>query len=156
MDEMQEQKMLRIEHNGFWLGFVGLAAAIMIQTIYYGSDCGDQIIGEFAVFICLGIYTMAGCIKNGIWDRRLAPSWKVNLCASLLAGVIAGICRFFVVYREYHTPMSCAAVGVITAVNTFIVTLALLSVCMILYKRKEQKIEREISEEQEEKEEDIR
>ncbi|MCM1124090.1 MAG: hypothetical protein NC416_16025 [Eubacterium sp.] len=148
LDEMQEQKMLRIEHNGFWLGFVGLAVAIAIQMICYGPDCRDQIIGEFAVVLCLGVYTMAGCIKNGIWDRRLAPTWKVNLYASLLAGVIAGILRFFIVYREYRTPMSCAAVGVIAAVSTFMITFALMAVCLFLYKQREKQIEEGIAQEQ--------
>ena len=31
LDEMQEQKLLKIEHNGFWFAFFGLFAAIMIQ-----------------------------------------------------------------------------------------------------------------------------
>ena len=31
LDEMQEQKLLKIEHNGCWLAFYGLAAVIMIQ-----------------------------------------------------------------------------------------------------------------------------
>ena len=30
LDEMQEQKMLKIEHNGYWLGFCGLLVAILI------------------------------------------------------------------------------------------------------------------------------
>ena len=32
LDEMQEQKMLKIEHNGYWLGFWGLLAAILILS----------------------------------------------------------------------------------------------------------------------------
>ena len=31
LDEMQEQKMLQIEHNGCWLAFIGLFAVILVQ-----------------------------------------------------------------------------------------------------------------------------
>lgn len=152
LDEMQEQKMLRIEHNGFWMGFFGLTIAIVGQTIYYGPEnCGDYIIGEFVVFLCMGACTMLGCIRNGVWDRRLAPSWKVNLCASLLAGVLAGILRFFVVWREYHMFWSCMAVGAVVAFYTFVITLGLLSISLFAYKRRESRLERENPDEQEDK-----
>ena len=38
LDEMQEQKMLKIEHNGFWLLYWGLFAALLIQAVLYRGD----------------------------------------------------------------------------------------------------------------------
>lgn len=32
LDEMQEQKLLKIEHTSFWLAFWGLVAAILVQS----------------------------------------------------------------------------------------------------------------------------
>lgn len=141
LDEMQEQKMLRIEHNGCWLAFWGLVIALFAQLIYYGPDCSNEIIGEFIVFMCLAFYIGIGCTVNGIWDRKLAPTWKVNLCASLLAGVIAGIIRFFIVYREYQTAAASAAVGVVIGINVFVVCFILLSITLFLYKWRENRLE---------------
>lgn len=155
LDEMQEQKMLKIEHNGFWLGFVGLAAAIIIQVIYYGPEnCTDYMRGEFIVFLCLGVYTMVQCVRNGIWDRKLAPSWKVNLYASLLAGVVAGLLRFIVVWCEYHLIWSCMAAGVVAAVNTFVLTFGVLGISLFAYKQRENRLEREYPDENSDEEED--
>ena len=54
LDEMQEQKMLHIESRGCWIAFIGLMAVIAAQLVYYGRDCGNQIIGETIVFLCMG------------------------------------------------------------------------------------------------------
>lgn len=144
--------MLRIEHNGYWLGFAGLAIAIVGQVIYYGPEnCGEYIMGEFIVFLCMGALTMIGCVRNGVWDRRLAPSWKVNLCASLLAGVLGGILRFIAVWREYHMLWSCMGVGAVVAVNTFVLTFGLLSISLFAYKQRENRLERESPDEEEDK-----
>ncbi|MDE6844633.1 MAG: hypothetical protein K2J99_02545 [Lachnospiraceae bacterium] len=152
LDEMQEQKMLKIEHDGFWIGFAGLAIVIIIQVLYYGlENCRDYILGEFIVFLCMGVYTMVGCVSKGVWDRRLAPSWKVNLYASLLAGVLGGTLRFITVWHEYHLLWSCMAVGVIVGIGTFILTFGVLSISLFAYKQREHRLERELSDEEEDK-----
>ena len=38
LDEMQEQELLKVEHNGCWIAFWGLLAAIIIQSILFGSQ----------------------------------------------------------------------------------------------------------------------
>lgn len=89
-----EQSMLRIEHNGFWIGYVGLAVVILMQMICYGPGRWDLYGGEFIIFMGLSVYILAGCVKHGVWDRKFAPTWKVNLGASLIAGVLGGIVNF--------------------------------------------------------------
>lgn len=143
LDEMQEQKMLRIEHNGCWLAFWGLFISFVVQLLYYGPDCSERIMGEFIVFMCLAIYIAADCVRNGLWDRRLAPGWKVNLCASLLAGVVGGMIRFFIVYREYQTVEACIYVGVIVGINIFVMCFGLLSLALLVYKWRENRAEKE-------------
>ena len=39
LDEMQEQKLLKIEHNGCWLAFWGLFIVLIAQFIFYGPGC---------------------------------------------------------------------------------------------------------------------
>lgn len=151
LDEMQEQKMLRVERNGCWLAFWGLVIAIFAQLIYYGPDCSDKIIGEFIVFMCLAVYIAIGSVKNGIWDRKLAPTWRNNLCASLLAGIAGGVLRFLIVYREYQSMEACVDVGVIVGINIFVICFVLLSIALLIYKWKENRAEKEEPDESERK-----
>ena len=44
LDEMQEQKMLKLEECGFWILFFALAAAILVQLLMGGTI--RQIAGE--------------------------------------------------------------------------------------------------------------
>lgn len=143
LDEMQEQKMLRVEHNGCWLAFWGLVIAIFGQMIYYGPDCADQIMGEFIVFMCLAFYIAIGCVKRGIWDRRLAPSWKTNLLASLIAGVVGGGIRFFVAYRELADVGAGMKEGARVAINTFFACFVMLSIALFIYKWRDRQAEKE-------------
>ena len=55
-----------------WFAFWGLLAAILIQC---ALDTGDlkNIVGELIVFMSLAGYILIGCLKEGIWDRRLKP-----------------------------------------------------------------------------------
>jgi len=78
LDEMQEQKLLKIEHNGVWLAFWGLLLMIIIQTIAGRGNALQYMAGEFIIFMALSIYLLAACLKNGIWDRRLAPNLRTN------------------------------------------------------------------------------
>lgn len=151
LDEMQEQKMLRIEHNGCWLAFWGLVIAIIAQIMYYGPDCSEEIIGEFIVFMCLACYIAIGCVINGIWDRKLAPSWKVNLCTSLIAGVVGGAIRFIISYREYQMAAAGAAVGFLVGIYTFAGCFILLSIALFIYKWRENRLENETEDEKKDK-----
>lgn len=117
LDEMQEQKLLQIEHNGCWLAFFGLLISLFVQIFLYGRDF-KIIAGEWAVFMCLAVYIVVSCLKNGIWDRRMAPVASENLKVSLLAGGICGIiflplntmnitCYWERPLREYSLPVLC-------------------------------------------------
>ena len=125
LDEMQEQKMLRIEHNGCWLAFWGLVIALFAQLIYYGPDCADKIIGEFVMFMCLAIY--------------------------IAAGVVGGIVRFLILFRAYQSVEACGAAGVITGINIFIICFVVLSISLLVYKWRENHAERDEPDEPEKK-----
>ena len=144
LDEMQEQNMLHIEHNGYWLGYIGLATAILAQVLYYGPGCIDKIGGELLVFMCLSVYTMVECIHYGVWDRKFAPSWKVNVCASLFAGVIGGVFYFIVTYFKDHTWKECIAAGIGIGSSIFVCTLACMSLALGAYRLRQWKSERKL------------
>lgn len=88
LDEMQENKLLKIEGTGFWLAFAGLLAAIVVQVLIR-PDLG-QIAGELAVFFIMSIYLLALCLKNGLWSRTPAPTVKGSLVSSAAAALAVG------------------------------------------------------------------
>lgn len=80
LDEMQEQTLRKIESQGFWLLWVGLLAAILVQPLLQVPSA--QIPGEFTVFLAADGYLLLQCLRNGI-------VWK-----SLLSEILAGIFTF--------------------------------------------------------------
>lgn len=143
LDEMQEQKMLRIEHNGCWLAFWGLFAVMFWQWILYGGERMELVTGEWIVFLCLSLYIAGACIKNGIWDRKLRPSWKVNLCASAIAGVAGGAIRFLVAYVRYGNIEGALAVGGIIFGSIFLTCFLGLSLGLLVYRKRVERLEME-------------
>ena len=137
---MQEQKLLKIEHNGMLLAFVALLAAIVIQTII---DIGSfrYIVGEWIVFMVLCIYMLASCLKNGIWDRRLKPNLKTNLLCSLLGGVTIFVVMFLAFYFFTDTLSTALLVACITGIITFALTIIALSAASAAYKKRVANIE---------------
>ena len=141
LDEMQEQKLLQIEHNGFWIAFWALAAAITIQTLMGGYL--DHIMGETAVLLIISLYMLYGCLKHGIWDRKLKPTLKTNLLCSLAAGLFTGIIFWFRLGKWIDSPAQLALSCLISAVFTFLLALAALSLCTALYKKRRKKLDEE-------------
>lgn len=89
LDEMQENKLLKIEGAGFWLAFAGLLAAIIIQVLVHPDL--RQIAGELAVFFIMSVYLIVLCLKNGLWSRTPAPTVKGNVISSAAAALAIGI-----------------------------------------------------------------
>ncbi len=147
--------MLHIESRGCWIAFIGLMAVIAAQLVYYGRDCGNQIIGETIVFLCMGCYIVFECVRNGVWDRKFEPNLKVNICASLIAAVAAGVLKFLIVYRERGTDdvslNAGIAAGSVSGINTFILCFVLLSIMLVAYRWRKNRLENGLPDEQEDK-----
>ena len=140
LDERQELKLLKIEHNGCWIAFWGLLIVMAIQMIV-GNDSIKNLAGEGAVLMSLAFYLLVACIRNGIWDRRLKPNLKTNIIASSIAAVLAGIIWFGVSYRNYHKLIGSIATGIIMFVQVEILCLLALMISSKIYKRRVQKLE---------------
>lgn len=141
LDEMQEQKMLKIEHNGCWLAFLGLGIALVVQWCLGAKT--REVAGEWIVFMCLALYISIACLKNGIWDRRLSPAPKTNLFASFIAGIIVGGIYFFISYSKYHAFLGSVATGIFMMAMTTAVCFAAVSVVAVLYRERVKKLEAE-------------
>lgn len=147
LDERQEQKLLQIEHNGCWFAFWALLLSLFIQQMIFGIGGWKYIAGEWVIFMCLALYLSIGCMKNGIWDRKLAPNAKTNLLVSLVAAVVFGVIFSAVNYMNYGTLEAAFWTFVILAVILFVVLYATLSICVVMLKKRVQKIEGDYEEE---------
>ena len=140
LDEMQEQELLKIEHNGCWLAYWGLLAVIAVQMVM-GAP-GSQVLGEWIVFMVLGLYIVIACLRKGIWDRHLKANRKTNLIISLLAAAAAGI--LITVSNPYLSePLDYVLVAGMSGGFTFVLCFIALSLSMKLYKKRREKLDAE-------------
>ena len=140
LDEMQEQALLKIEHNGCWLAFWGLLAAMALQMVVRVP--GRQMLGEWIVFMALSLYIVIACLRKGIWDRHLKANRKTNLIVSLLAAVAMGI--LVTLSNPYLSePLDYVLVAGLTGGFTFVLCFAALSVCTKLYRNRRNKLDKE-------------
>ena len=149
LDEMQEQKMLKIEHNGCWLAFWGLFAALVIQVFIYGAGGWRNVAGEWIVFMCLALYISIDCIRNGLWDRRLLPTPAVNACVSMIAGTVVAVLNFTVSYKEYNALLGAVAAGIFLGVLCCGLCFAALTFVTSIYKKRVSHLEQEDADEEE-------
>lgn len=143
LDEMQEQKLLQVEHNAAWLAFWGLLIAMAVQLFFYGFEGGKHIIGEWVVFMCLALYLVVGCLRIGVWDRKFEANLKTNLIASLIAGMVTGVLFAAINYRSYGMIEGAAATFLLNGVMVFATCFVVLSFVAHLYKKKVEKLEKE-------------
>lgn len=145
LDELQEQKLLKIESNGAWLAFWGLLIAILVQIIMgIGQEnLLKNIAAEWIVFMGLALYMGLACAKNGIWDRRLKPNPKTNLVISLISGLVCGLVFFFASYFKYSKLLGSIATGAIMFMAVSFITFVALSASSAAFKKRVAKLESE-------------
>lgn len=144
LDEMQEKKLLNIEHNGMWFSFWGLLTAIVVQMCLGANP--RQVAGEFAVFMLLCIYILIACMKNGIWDRSLKPTPKTNAVISLIAALAVILIDGIIYYRRINAVYTFTDIVisvVLTGVLVFFLTFVSLQIASHFYKKKIKKLEQE-------------
>ena len=126
--------------------FWGLLIAMVVQLIA-GIHGPENLAGEWIVFMCLALYLVIDCIKNGIWDRRMKPDFKTNLIASSIAAAVMGVVWFTISYRNYHKLVGSIAAGAFM----FLVTGALCCVALLVvssvYKKRLKKLEEDSTDE---------
>ena len=145
LDEMQEQELLKIEHNGCWLAFWGLLAALIIQGIVYGTLDFRTFAGEWIVFMALSLYLAIACIRKGIWDRHIPMTTKANLSCSGFAAFVVGVFNAIVIYRRCQKPVGTAAAALFIAGITFGLCFMMLEIMMKQARKKIAKMEEEPS-----------
>ena len=117
LDEMQELKLLKLESQGFWIGFLGLFVAIAAQTFLY--------------------------VYNGIWDKHLPATPAVNIGLSILAAAITALFNTVLSYRNYADASTAIIVFV---VNFFLLSVGIsviICIASALYHRRKNRLEKE-------------
>ena len=130
LDEMQEQELLKIEHNGCWLAFWGLLIAMIVESFAYGNMDFRTLAGEWIIFMVLSVYLAFACVRRGIWDRRLGMNTKTNLLISAAAGIVMGIFNAVMIFKNYHKPLGTFLAAVIVALITFVLCFVILTIMM--------------------------
>lgn len=151
LDEMQEQKLLHIEKNGFWFAFWALVISMAVQMIVFKADAISHIAGEWMILMCMCVYLMVACMRAGIWDRRLKPDPKTNAIISVLAGLATAVINSITFWVNLGGSEDRVIVMIIVAAISFVmVTLACfiaLSLAARSYKKRLAKMEEEVEEE---------
>ena len=150
LDEMQEQKLLKIEHNGCWLAFWGLLIAMSVQMVMPGFEF-SRIAGEWIVFMVLALYLTFDCARNGIWDRHLKYDGKTNLIISLAAALVFAVFMFGVTLVRFHDRagvLTAAVVGGIGGAFVFAMCFLALTLAARFTKKRQQKLEEEPEEDE--------
>ncbi len=143
LDEMQEQELAKLESRTCWLAYWLLVAVILVQMLL--SDSFESILGETVVLLILCIYLVVGCLRLGIWDRRMKASRKTNLLVSIIPGFVVGLVT---VVRSLHNYgytnfVATAATFLLPFVFTYLLTFALLSLSTAIYRKRKEKLENE-------------
>ncbi len=141
LDEMQELKLLQIEHRAFWILFWGLCITISIQGTFTHNPL--YFLGESILLFPICIYIVTACIKNGIWDRKLKPNGKTNFLLSLVGGICSGLLVSIKNYMQLHNIFYAVVTFCLSTVFTAILCMTLLSVLAAIYNQKKEKLERE-------------
>lgn len=147
LDEMQEQKLLKLESRGFWLTWWGLFAAMAVQMLIYGAESRKLLAGEWTVFMLSSVYVVVACIRQGVWDRKLKPNFKTNCLLSLLAGVASGGFMGLYSYRSFGAAEAAWWTAALTGVCTFALCVLALSLSSTAYKKRREKLDKDGDEE---------
>ena len=145
LDEMQEQELLRVEHNGCWIAFWGLLIALAIQSTAFGTMDFRTLAGEWVVFMVLAVYLAVACMRRGIWDRRIPMNTKANLIVSAIAAAACGGLAAITVFRNYRKPAGTAAAALMTAAITFVLCFFTLTLAMKKTEKRKRQLEEEPS-----------
>lgn len=97
LDEMQEQKLLKVESRGFWLMWWGLLISMLVQNVM--GIPAESLTGEWIIFMIASLYSLEECLRNGIWDRHIQANFGANLVGALVAGIAVFVFSF--VQRGY-------------------------------------------------------
>lgn len=140
IDEMQENKLLKIQERGFWITFWLLFIAIFVQVII--GTTFKEIAGEVVVLLMASIYIATVSLKNGLWTRKTRPTTKTNLLTSLVPAIILGVfwaVRSIVMLNK--TIADCFVQIIIVMLSAYAICFVMLEILRLIYKKRREKLD---------------
>ena len=137
LDEMQKQTLLKIESCGFWVLWVLLLAALIIESLL--GFTLREMAAEWFIFMGGCVYSLLCDLRAGIWDSRFKPNTKTNAAVSVVGGAamfVWGLIKF-AEFGAGIAVLQAAIMGVCTGVLCF----ATLQLIMKAYKKRHAELE---------------
>ena len=138
LDEMQEQKVRKIESIGFYIAVAILMFSTLVQMLFYTDS--SQYFVEYWSIMALTVYMIIGTLKIGVWDRYSRASNKNIFCLSLASGTAVSI--FICISAMLYGPIYSVIVDcLIFGGSTFIICILGMLILRILYRKRRQKLD---------------
>lgn len=141
LDEMQDQKLLRIEEIGFWLVFWVLFGTIVIQFLL-GAHL-KEIAGEISALFVASIYITVKSLKNGLWTRSYAPNFKTNAFASMFPALLLGVIKAVRIFAATpgQIPTDALQKLLLSILVIYVICLIVLEIMRFVYHRRRKKLD---------------
>lgn len=137
LDEMQKQTLLKIESRGFWVLWVLLLAALIIESLL--GFAPREMAAEWFIFMLGCAYSVISDLRAGIWDRRFKPNTKTNAAVSVVGGAavfVWGLIKF----AEFGFGLAVLLAAIMGAC-TWALTFVLLQIGMKFYQKRHTELE---------------
>lgn len=140
IDEMQENKLLKIQERGFWLTFWALFIAIFVQVLIGATI--KEIVAEIVVLVIASIYIAVVSLKNGLWTRKVQPTTKNNLLISIVPAIILGAfwaVRSIVMLNKMIA--DCIVQIIIVMLSAYAICFVMLEILRLIYKKRRNRLD---------------
>lgn len=145
-DERQQQNYLRVNSRACNMLWLVLLASAVVQVIVYPREPARWLV-EMAVFVLLNMYLSAAYLRAGLWTKaRQQPDLRQALLA---AGAAAALITALTLVRMLISGRMGSVWFLL--IQALIVSLAAFALVMLagrLYRKKQQKIESALDEEE--------
>ena len=139
LDEMQDQKLLKLEEYGFWIMFWALAAAIVIQLVTGAAL--REVAGELIVLALGSVFIAAGTLKNGLWTRSSTPSLKGSAAASVVPALLIAAVHVIRMIKTKGFTTENILVTLAFAAGAYIACFAVLEVLRHVYNKRREALD---------------
>ena len=139
LDEMQDQKLLKLEEYGFWIMFWALAAAIVIQLATGAAI--REVAGELIVLALGSVFIAAGTLKNGMWTRSSTPTLKGSLTAAVVPALLIAAVHVIRMIKTSGFTTENILVTLAFAAGAYIACFAVLEVLRHVYNKRREALD---------------
>ncbi len=138
-DEMQDQKMLKLEEYGFWIVFWGLAVIILVQLVTGGTI--RQIAGELAALFIGSVFITFTYLKNGLWTRNSTPTRKGNALTSIIPAVLLGVIHIIKIVKNQEIKTNDILITVAVIAAAYAACFAVLELFRAVYQKRRSRLD---------------